>query len=927
LVNREKPFVRDGLAARGARPDVANTRHVLERQADVFRSVADALPHVVWSIDPDGRLAWVNRRFNDYTGVELEKPGTSDAAIWADVLHPDDLSSVIDGWRNAFARGDAYSFEYRLRERSGTYGWFLAQVTPFRDATGAIVCWYGVSSDIDAIKRADEHVRAMLEATPESMWVADTVGHATRVNARFCAYSGISPEEMLGVGWQRMIHPDDLPIFAAAGDEGERTEDVIEWTFRLRRHDGVFRSHLCRAAPVRDATATIVYWVVTCTDVDDQARERAELKLLADTIPQFVCIARPDGMLDYANEQFLAYTGASITGAGFAWTDSVHPDDLERARDFWEHIDPASSTNEIELRFRRVDGSYRWFLSRLSARVDDDGRVIALYSSSVDIDDRKRSADALTFLVQSGEALSAPRDVRVALERAAALAVPGVADWCAVYLRESDGFFRPATIHHADPAKIVLATEMVRRYPISEQAAHAMMETRAPVFAPHISPEMLRASAHDERHATLLESLDITSVILIPLIVDGDLIGMVHLVRGHARLAFVKADVDLAQILGNRIAIAIDNAFVYERERNVAQTFQHAALPGTLPQIDGLALHSCYVAADRGAEVGGDWYDALALPDGSLLFSIGDVAGKGLDAAVLMASMRNAIRVAGLQGLGPAEVLRAANALLTLEQPGRFVTAFVGRIDADRAHLTYALAGHPPPLLRDAVAVRTLELGDPPLGVWNEPFRSHTIPLHAPWLLVAYTDGLIERTGDVIAGEALLREVVQHDGIMHAADPATFVQRRLLRGAVRDDTAVLTLRVDALEHWRFGASDALQAEPTRRRLRTWLEQKTSGDFASAELIYGELVGNVVRHAPGSIDVAVTLARERVRLVVQSSGRGITVPPALPTSPWRESGRGLFIVHQLGRDYATCELPLFGNQTSVDLPLTARPDER
>jgi anti-sigma regulatory factor (Ser/Thr protein kinase) len=105
-------------------------------------------------------------------------------------------------------------------------------------------------------------------------------------------------------------------------------------------------------------------------------------------------------------------------------------------------------------------------------------------------------------------------------------------------------------------------------------------------------------------------------------------------------------------------------------------------------------------------------------------------------------------------------------------------------------------------------------------------------------------------------------------------------------------------------------------------LRAWLEQKTTGDFASAELIYGELIGNVVRHAPGAIDVDVALERGCVRLVVQSGGRAITVRPALPSSPLREGGRGLFIVDKLGSEYTTRELPLFGNQTSVGLPLTA-----
>jgi PAS domain S-box-containing protein len=894
---------------------------VVVRQGEVFRAVANALPQVVWSLDPDGRLAWVNRKYVEHTGSDIVPADAADAASWARVVHTDDTAGMIEAWRVAFAHGDPYSFEYRLRGCDGAFRWFLAQVTPYRDTDGTLAGWLAVSSDIDAIKRADEQVRAILEAMPESMWVADTVGQCMRVNARFCAFSGMPAEHLEGVGWQRMIHPDDWPIFDAAGEEGERTEDVIEWTFRLRRHDGVFRSHLCRAAPVREAAGAIVYWVVTCTDVDDQARARAELQLLADTIPQFVCILSPTAELHYANEQFRAYSGALSGGARTRWEDIIHPDDRGRARTFWRRLDAATGTNEIELRLRRIDGSFRWFLIRLSARVGDGPDVRAWYTTAVDIDDRKRSADALTFLVQSGEALSAPRDVRVALERAAALAVPGVADWCAIYLREADGYFRPATIHHADHARLELANEMVRRYPFSVETARSMMETHAPTFMPLISPEALRAGAVDAHHAALLDSLDIASAIAVPLVVDGDVIGMVHLVRGHARQGFVGADVDMAQILANRIAIAIDNAVVYERERNVAQTFQNAALPRTLPRADTLALHSSYVAGDRGAEIGGDWYDAFPLPDGSLVFSIGDVAGKGLDAAVLMASMRNAIRVAGLQGLEPAEVLHAANALLALEQPGRFVTAFVGRFNVARTQLSYASAGHAPPLLRDTDSVRSLALGDPPLGVWDKPFTSHTLELSAPWLLIAYTDGLIERTGDVIAGEQLLRHVVQNDGITHAADPAMYLRQRLIRGVVRDDTAILTLRADGLEHWRFGAADALAAEPARRRLRTWLELKTTGDFVAAELIYGELIGNVVRHAPGPIDIDVALDGARVRLAVQSNGRAVTVRPALPASPLREGGRGLFIVDALGTEYTTQALPIFGNQTMVDLPLT------
>jgi anti-sigma regulatory factor (Ser/Thr protein kinase) len=122
------------------------------------------------------------------------------------------------------------------------------------------------------------------------------------------------------------------------------------------------------------------------------------------------------------------------------------------------------------------------------------------------------------------------------------------------------------------------------------------------------------------------------------------------------------------------------------------------------------------------------------------------------------------------------------------------------------------------------------------------------------------------------------------------------------------------------EHWRFGASDALHAESARRLLRDWLAQHTRGDCGEAELIYGELIGNVVRHSPGAIDVDVVCADDRIRLFVQSGGAPFQLRPELPESPLSECGRGIFIVDTMGSNLRAAELPVFGNQISVDLPL-------
>jgi PAS domain S-box-containing protein len=624
------------------------------------------------------------------------------------------------------------------------------------------------------------------------------------------------------------------------------------------------------------------------------------------------------------NRRFIEITGRDVASESAIdddhLTEFIHPDDLMWLAPGWLAAFERGESYEYEFRLKIANGTYRWFFAHATPYRNEAGEIESWFGVSTDIHDRKRTADMFAFLAEAGEVLNATRDVDVALERAAKLAVPRIADWCAVYLRETNGFFRPAAIHHGDPAKVQLASELVRRYPFSVETQRELIEKRVPVFFPAISAEMIDAGAIDERHAAILHQLDIASAIVTPLIVDDAVTGMVHLVRGRTGDAFVRADVDFSQILANRIAIALDNAAVFERERNVATTFQNAALPQTLPDVAGVALHRAYRTGDSAVSVGGDWYDAVRLRDGSLLFSIGDVAGKGLDAAVLMASMRQSIRVAGLQGLAPGEVLDAANIALAAERTGRFVTAYVGRLDVATGRLEYASAGHPAPLVRDRAGLRTLRFGDPPLGVWDGTFSTHAIDLDVPWLLVAFTDGLIERTGNVVEGVTLLSDVVGDDGILHCADPAAYLQARLVRGAVRDDTAILTLRADGPRRWRFGAEDALRAESTRRRLTCWLGDHTHGDAAAAELIYGELIGNVVRHSPGPIDVDVICSDDRVRLFVQSAGPSIAFEPRLPESLLSENGRGLFIVDSLGENLCCSALPVFGNQIAVDLPL-------
>jgi PAS domain S-box-containing protein len=646
---------------------------------------------------------------------------------------------------------------------------------------------------------------------------------------------------------------------------------------------------------------------------------------IADALPQNVWKLLPDGRIAWVNRRFIDVTGRDVSLESTVddqhLGEFIHPDDLALA-DAWRDAFLRGEPYEYEFRLKTRDGTYRWYLANATPFRNASGEIEAWYGVGTDIDERRRQADLMAFLAEMGDVLNAARGVDYALTRAAHLAVPRIADWCAVYVRQPDGFFRPAVIHHSDPALVDLANDLVRTYPFSVETQRRLIASRASIFLPAISEESIRSGAVDSRHADWLLTLDLASAIVAPLIVNDEVTGMLHLVRGHRSPPFVRADVDFADAFSSRIAMALDNAIVYERQRDIAATFQSAALPPVLPEIDGVTLGRAYRSGDDALTVGGDWYDAVRLNDGSLLFSIGDVAGSGIHAAVLMASMRQAIRVAGLQGLEPGQILAAANAALVAENGERFVTAFVGRLSPGGDQLAYASAGHPAPLVRESGRLQALATGDPPLGVWTGTFKTRTRTLATPWLLVAFTDGLIERTRNILEGEALLEQIVGDDGIMHAFDPAAYLQARLLGGTIRDDTAIFTIRVDGEQHWRFGADDALRAQPTRRSLRTWLSERTTGDTEAAELIYGELIGNVVRHSPGPIDVDVSIG-DRVRLIVQSAGTPIALDPRLPESPLCENGRGLYLVDRLGAGLSCASLPIFGNAVAVDLPVRPR----
>lgn len=350
-----------------------------------------------------------------------------------------------------------------------------------------------------------------------------------------------------------------------------------------------------------------------------------------------------------------------------------------------------------------------------------------------------------------------------------------------------------------------------------------------------------------------------------------------------------------------------------KREHSIASTFQNASLPQVPESVPGLAIHAIYRPAVRGMEIGGDWYDAFRLVDGRLLVSIGDVAGKGLHASVVMSKIRQAIRVAAHIQIDPASILDAADRALRAEYPDVFATAFVGLFDRGEGELSYASAGHPGPIIRykdghvEALNGSSLPLG---LRLREESALSFTRKLDTDSLLVFFTDGLTEANRDLEGDEERLLAILAAPEIDMAVDPAAYVHDLLIVNEQRDDIAILTVRVTPLgttpdtQEWTFDSADGVAAGNVRRSVRSFLELRGIGvgSLLNAELVYAELIGNVVRYAPGTAKVRMEWNCGRAVMHIFDDGAGFQHAPRLPRDIYAESGRGLFLIATLTEDF-------------------------
>ena len=680
-----------------------------------------------------------------------------------------------------------------------------------------------------------ERYQTLFETLPQGVIYYDTNGLILGANPAACQILGLDEDELITwplIGSTQAVHEDgsaflasELPV-AVALRTGEVVTDVVLGV--PHGQTGEQRWLRVTAVPdARDADGRPQRAYAMFRDLTGERRAAAALREGTELMGRLreanvigVVVNGEDHVHD-ANDAFLGiigYTRDDVEAGRVSRQLITPPDWWDADADAHQQLKRTGAFRPYEKEYVHRDGHrvpvlvgaavvsshpLRWvtYVVDLTARQRaEEERAVLLTRERIARAEADGAKERVAFLLQAGDLVAAAQDRHELLQHAAQLVVHSLADFCLVFLPGPDGVLRAISIAHREPGGVEFTD--LRGEPVPALGTWTVKTAYLTGKTQLVRGAAARMAAHIKGTPPLRDivtRIQPGDVLVAPLVAGPDALGVLAVGRSADHPGFADTDIAVLEELARQTAVGLVNAATSARDHTVAETLQRSVLPDSLPTIAGLDLAVRYLPGTAGVDVGGDWYDAFPLDGGRVGLVIGDVVGHNIGSASVMGQMRQLLRAYAVDTMQPGEVLqRTARAQARL-LPDALATVVYALLDPAIGELSYANAGHPPPVWASASG-QTGYLDDASgvmLGVPGEAeFTVGRRTLDPGTSLLFYTDGLIEdRRRDITDGLSALAGVMGQVPSLSAEKTCAMVQAELLGETPRaDDVCLLGVR-------------------------------------------------------------------------------------------------------------------------------------
>lgn len=472
--------------------------------------------------------------------------------------------------------------EFSLARRDGSAILAWVQLAPLLDERGRLRGMLGMSFDYrerkaaqESLRRSEARYRALVEAGSAAVWRTDASGELTWSSSSFRRLSGLSLESAQGEGWLGAIHPNERTAADAAWHRALERTEPYDLELRVRGEDGRYRWVHSRAVPVLDEQGRVLEWVGSDTDITERKAAEGQATRLARVLESSL---NEIYLFDAETLRFSHVNRGARENLGYSVAELARMTPLDLKPEFDETSFAALLAPlrrgrvpvvAFETVHQRKDGSRYPVEVHLQLFRDESPPIFA--AVILDISHRQQQEERLQMLAAASRLLSTSLDYGATLQQVADLAVPRLADWCAITLQDQ-GEITTVALAHRNPAKVAAARELRARYPVREDTgAPKVIRSGAPALYPEISEEAIAAYARDERELELLREVNYRSVLIVPLKARGKTLGALSLVYSETPRRYGEDDLPFAEELASRAASAIDNAQLYRDAEEARQ--------------------------------------------------------------------------------------------------------------------------------------------------------------------------------------------------------------------------------------------------------------------------------------------------------------------------------------------------------------------